>query len=457
MNLDRLRNLLSLQIPALKDSATFQQLPSLCVQLGLPQPTETPGMSKRQYLEAAFASIEDITLPEVAGRLLAQRPLDARTRNNIQDILWSSDSVDVPRRIRRELARALEVDDLYRASNAFEALLDRFWNLDDDELEFFVLGSESSRSLRKKIERHVFRNPDWTVEDLFEALGAFNAPSPRFVRFIEALTSSELREDELAQRQFVARANPHLQSCNVELRETATADGYPVFAAVVMTDKPFAAPKQLIFASPIKPDIRFLSALDNDIEIVTHVDRVLVYDQPIGNDGLTWSALQGWWQQREHVVNAEEAKKGLYRRLQKGLPPNSPPQQRLFKSYFQVFKNEIPGLPVLLPEVWLHWDPKTVRERGVDALTRFRMDFLMLLPRGIRVVIEVDGKHHFADVSGQADGERYGTMVAADRDLKLAGYEVFRFGAEELQSDELSHVKEFFERLFDRFKVRASS
>ncbi|GII32896.1 hypothetical protein [Planotetraspora mira] len=50
------------------------------------------------------------------------------------------------------------------------------------------------------------------------------------------------------------------------------------------------------------------------------------------------------------------------------------------------------GLPALLPEVWLHWDPKTVRARGTEALLRFRMDFLLLLSRGQRVVLEVDGR-----------------------------------------------------------------
>ncbi len=94
------------------------------------------------------------------------------------------------------------------------------------------------------------------------------------------------------------------------------------------------------------------------------------------------------------------------------LPADSPSQRRLFRSYFQAFKSEIPQLPALLPEVWLHWDPKTVQERGVDALT-------------------------------------------ADRDLKLAGYEAFRFGTDELQSDKLPQVNEFFDRLFDRFKVRS--
>jgi hypothetical protein len=45
-------------------------------------------------------------------------------------------------------------------------------------------------------------------------------------------------------------------------------------------------------------------------------------------------------------------------------------------------------------------------------------------------------------------------MVAADRELKLAGYEVFRFGAEELHG-EVAHetVKRFFDALFRKFGV----
>ena len=41
-------------------------------------------------------------------------------------------------------------------------------------------------------------------------------------------------------------------------------------------------PKNLIFASLAKPDIRFANAVDNDIEIVGNADKVLVYDRPIG-------------------------------------------------------------------------------------------------------------------------------------------------------------------------------
>jgi hypothetical protein len=46
-------------------------------------------------------------------------------------------------------------------------------------------------------------------------------------------------------------------------------------------------------------------------------------------------------------------------------------------------------------------------------------------------------------------------MVAADRDLKLAGYEVYRFGAAELNGDHgRERVRAFFEALFRRYGVQ---
>jgi very-short-patch-repair endonuclease len=82
------------------------------------------------------------------------------------------------------------------------------------------------------------------------------------------------------------------------------------------------------------------------------------------------------------------------------------------------------------------------------------MDFLLLLPQGVRIVIEVDGKHHYANAAGCADVQRYAQMVRADRELKLAGYEVFRFGAAELQAPTAkADVKDFFEALFKRYGI----
>lgn len=60
------------------------------------------------------------------------------------------------------------------------------------------------------------------------------------------------------------------------------------------------------------------------------------------------------------------------------------------------------------------------------------MDFPLLLPGGVRVVIEIDGKHHHSDADGRSSPRLYAEMMAADRALRLVGYEVYRFDAYEL-------------------------
>ena len=58
------------------------------------------------------------------------------------------------------------------------------------------------------------------------------------------------------------------------------------------------------------------------------------------------------------------------------------------------------------------------------------------------------------DATGSADMQRYAHMVKVDRELKLAGYEVFRFGAAELQAPTAkADVKTFFEALFKRYGI----
>ncbi|MGA9918706.1 hypothetical protein [Paraburkholderia sp.] len=86
-----------------------------------------------------------------------------------------------------------------------------------------------------------------------------------------------------------------LRGCGVELRETGAEGGYPVFSVCSLHAASRGRPKNLIFASPTRPDLRFRAAIDNVIEIVTNRDQVLVFDRTIGNDGLRWKDLQAWW------------------------------------------------------------------------------------------------------------------------------------------------------------------
>lgn len=353
-----------------------------------------------------------------------------------------------------ELAKSLDHVELYSDARRFDEMLKQFWIIENDPWAAAL--QRPDNSLAAQIDRHVFRNPgDWSVDYLFDQLGAYDAPNQRFARFVETLASAEVRPDLSDQREFIECANRSLSQCGAEFRETGEHEGYPVYTLVSIHDGSPHKPKNIIFASATKPDLRFRDAINNDIEIVTSADKVLVYDRPIGNEGLKWQELQAWWSDLQGIENDSHAKAGLYRRLKSALPATSPPQTILFTSFFKTFGDAEPALPALLPEVWLHWDPQTVRERGADALLRFRMDFLLLLPHGVRVVIEVDGAHHYSEPkSRQADPRRYAQMVAGDRDLKLSGYEVYRFGATELLGDAAEErVGAFFHSLFHRYKL----
>jgi len=100
----------------------------------------------------------------------------------------------------------------------------------------------------------------------------------------------------------------------------------------------------------------------------------------------------------------------------------------------------------------------TSRTRARGDGRRFdvqRMDFLLLLPHSVRVVIEVDGQQHYstnAGIDARPSPEEYARTARGDRHLRLAGYEVYRFGGYELRDDAMWHaaVDDFFTRLFRR-------
>ena len=163
--------------------------------------------------------------------------------------------------------------------------------------------------------------------------------------------------------------------------------------------------------------------------------------------------------EQKGLADLAEARTSLGRRLLASLDHG--PEQEFFKAYFRNFAERLGDqLPALIPQVYLHYDPEIARRLADKrVLFRQRMDFLMLLPGRQRVVLEIDGKHHYAK-GERADPGLYAEMVAADRNLRLRGYEVFRFGGSEFPHpkgsmqesvDEL--VKSFFEELFVAHRV----
>ena len=96
-------------------------------------------------------------------------------------------------------------------------------------------------------------NPgDWSVDTLFDRLGALDASDRRFALFLEGLASSDVRPEVEAQRYFVELVNQKLNKCGVEMRETNTEGGYPVFSLVSAHSRPKRATKESHFTSSSK-------------------------------------------------------------------------------------------------------------------------------------------------------------------------------------------------------------
>ncbi|RPK92269.1 hypothetical protein EES46_09480 [Streptomyces sp. ADI98-10] len=220
--------------------------------------------------------------------------------------------------------------------------------------------------------------------------------------------------------------------------------------------------KNLIFAAVgPKPKIVLRDAVNNDVEIVQNAKNCLVYSDPLPAQGLTWRQMVTWWQ-ANHLPNAEEpeAADALYRRLYRSL--DSLPEQTVLRTYCTRYAEPAGfDLPALIPQVYLHYDPYTRKSGGHSgALHRQRMDFLLLAPDRSRIVIEVDGVHHYGtknpiEVDSRstytASPRLYSEMVAEDRRLRLAGYEIYRFGGWELtRPDSPQLISDFFTELLAR-------
>jgi hypothetical protein len=206
--------------------------------------------------------------------------------------------------------------------------------------------------------------------------------------------------------------------------------------------------KNIIFAADgPKPRIVLRDAINNVIEIVEGADRCLVYDRPLPPEGLTWRELVRWWMSHTGQSDERQSAPELYRRLRQSL--ESPPERLLFEVFSRRLADGQWDVPALIPQVYLHYSPYMKGELAPDAeLPRQRMDFLMLPSDRQRIVIEVDGKQHYADPSGTASPSRYAKMVREDRSIRLAGYEVYRFGGAELMAPKGDRVvTDFFDRL----------
>jgi hypothetical protein len=277
----------------------------------------------------------------------------------------------------------------------------------------------------------------------------FNPPFRDFARFRDYWISVGLDGSYYGRRKYLNELFDPVFSQLEQLEEQQAA------ASVRGVDGHL---KNIIFASTgPKPRIVLRDAINNVVEVVENSEYCLFYDRPLSEAGLTWAELVDWWRASNELGDQDDVEVGhdLYRRLFASLA--SLPEQTLFRTYCERYSSAEDGgrQPALLPQVYLHYDPRTRRERGgqPSVLMRERMDFLLLLPRGVRIVLEVDGQQHYAE-GDTASPRLYSEMVAEDRRLRLRGYEVYRFGGYELSgAGAADMLREFFDSLLAQHEV----
>lgn len=403
-------------------ATSASELPDLCGQLGLQEGTPQEAFrGKATFVRARIGEFDEAALQDLASRVL-ELGEDFILREALE--LSRQGRCKITELTRRSIIGRLGTIDV-GGKLGLRQLLGRVWPLTSMRLSSFLLETAD-----QEIWQHTVNNNDWDLEYvLVDYLRILAASDALFCRFLETVVHPVFRQDE-EQAHIVKQLNSLLKVDGYSLEATGDISGRPTYTATSSRKGVSGRTKNLIFASTgPKPEIIFRDALNNDIEFVRNAEFCLMYDRPIKRHGLLWSEMVDWW--KEVTNDAVRASRRLYSRLLQSTA--SVPEQTVFRHYYKYLVPRLGRrLPALIPQVYLHFDP-LVRRKGAPApLPRQRMDFLLLLSHHDRVVIEVDGKHHYATDEGAAGAVRYSSMAAEDRNLKLTGYEVFRFGAYEL-------------------------
>lgn len=444
---------------ALWGAVSAPSLPAACVALGLRDGDSSEAMhSKRKYVRSR---INNLKSPELLA--LAQRVIEEYGVPDLADFI-SELTTHADHRVT-DLTRRAVLTELDSAGELFGEL--PVWDgvavLSPDLEKLSVYSDRFGATLRDDIQKHYVDNNDLSNFQLLELCGALTCSQQRFFDMVEKVVDPVCRRGH-DQEHLVHALNKLLTADGFALSVIGAVSRHPQFGVRRVAAGVAGTPKNLIFAAiNCKPDLYFTDAINNDVAVANDSDA-LIYDRVLSDGGLFWSSLSDWWRERGRHADLVAASKSLFRRLRAAVrATNSAGEVAIFEAYYAHFARSMSEkLPALIPQVYLHYDPRSAAQRGDQrVLPRQRMDFLLLLSHGVRVVVEVDGKHHFAN-GDTASPSRYAEMAIEDRRLRLQGYEVYRFGAAEFADvqrvddryvvgpDSRRLVVAFFEKLFAR-------
>lgn len=407
-----------------------------------------PGRGKPRYVNRVLRELDERSILGLSRRCLSALPTEEVI--GLQDAVWLFDAKGeraITEITRLALAEALEGRRLDPEKD-FSSFLLHSTGHSSPEFEY------SGDGVARRDPFDLLTGSPPTPSSMREALAAADFlawPDERVRSVVETLVRPEVRRGA-EQSEWVALLNDVMSPDGFVLEERERISGHPVFALRRRAGGVGGRPKNLVFASNgPKPEIGFSDAISNDIVILKHAESCLIYDDPFEDDGLLWDDLGRWYARKVDEPEEAAARRKLGERLRASL--QSEPERRLFSEYFRQCRPKLGDrLPALVPQVYLHYDPRSLAElMGEERFLVQRMDFLLLLPHRVRVVLEVDGKQHYSE-HGKPSTTRYAETMQGDRDLRLAGYDVFRFGGGELQPhNAVGTVGTFFTRLFRRY------
>lgn len=417
----------------------------------IPDETLNPNNSKRIFAKAGIKKLSDENIEKLALRITKEAE-DVALNKKMEK--WLKDQFfEISFVTRRKLADFFDTCTDLEGRMRLDELLEKVFDIDkayedDSQLEFW-----QTVTVREFIKQHVIDNNDISYKDMLLDILEFKYVSDQIVKkFLEIIVDPEIREKDQQDR-YVNSINEIIKPDNYELVATKKVSGELIYRIHKICLRN-SNTRNLIFA-PLnkKPDIVIEDAIDNDLKIAGDTGDCLFYTFGPNSNGLSWSELVEWWKTKtKSTARKADIKNELFVRLRDSL--DSEAERIFFKEYYMSYK-DYKDFPALIPQVYLHYDPFSKNVRGNSIIYMHqRMDFLMLLPDGIRIIFEIDGKQHYSK-DEKAAPELYAEMVTDTRNLMIKGYEVYRFGGYEFIEAQKpkNMINNFFNQLFAKYSV----
>ncbi|PFZ90015.1 hypothetical protein [Bacillus wiedmannii] len=179
-------------------------------------------------------------------------------------------------------------------------------------------------------------------------------------------------------------------------------------------------------------------------------DAYLVYHDKIPTEGLTWKRLYAWWENQRPTHNKPEDLMDIMKKVCNGA------ENRFLETYLHLYDDD--RYPAILPQVMIAYSPilskGDLKSLKIDPNHRYTMDFKVIPNKNTKILIEIDGKEHYSKLINKqyiAAPSLYAAQVKEDRELKLKGYSIFRFGGFEVMKGKEKELSKEMKKVFDPY------